>query len=855
MSQPNGHEYSENPGKDRKIREEIALLSKKSSPVRTGMFVDAIKRAFIDNLSFSLAKDQFTATERDKYLSLAYTVRDRLVKRWIHTQQQYHYHKAKRVYYLSMEFLIGRILGTNIINLGIYNECTKGMQELGIDVEELRELESDAGLGNGGLGRLAACYLSSMATLSIPAHGYGIRYEYGMFNQVIQNGQQVEKPDDWLTSGNPWEIARPESSCTVRYYGRVESHRREDRDCFEWVDTQDVVALPYDTPIPGYLNGVVNTLRLWSAKSTNEFDLAYFNDGDYVKACESKSMSENISKVLYPNDSATAGKELRLRQQYFFVAASIHDILRRFKTDTADLSLFPDKVAIQLNDTHPVTALVELMRVLIDEEGLDWLTAWGITVRTFAYTNHTILPEALETWDVSMLERLLPRHMQIIYEINYRFLRDVANRYPGDTERLGRMSIIQESPRKAVRMAHLAIVGSHSTNGVSKLHSELLKTRIFRDFVEFFPERFNCKTNGIEPRRWLRKANPALSDLITEAIGEDWVRDLDQLKKLVPFAQDPEFVKKWARVKRHNKARFARFVAESFCSPITVDAMFDVQVKRIHEYKRQLLNVLYLIHAYMQMKRDPNYAFVPKVSFFGGKAAPGYAMAKLVIRFINAVGNVINNDPQIDFRLKVIFLPNYRVSLAEKIFPASDLSEQISTAGMEASGTGNMKFSINGALTIGTLDGANIEIMEEVGRENIFIFGKTAEQVDAMRREGYNPRHYHETVPALQEILELIRCGFFSPENPRLFMPIYEHLLNQDTFFVMADFEDYVRCQNEVSKLYQDPDEWTRKCILNVANMGKFSSDRAVREYANEIWDVKPFDLSHPDERETEKNI
>lgn len=823
---------------------ELAQLMKSSSPIRTGMYVEAIKRAFVDNLHFGLAKDQFTATERDKYQSLALTIRDRLVERWISTQQQYHYRKTRRVYYLSLEFLIGRVLGTNIINLGIYNETARSMEELGYNLEEIRELENDAGLGNGGLGRLAACYLASMANLNIPAHGYGIRYEYGMFNQSIQNGQQVEMPDEWLVNGNPWELSRPEYTTNINFYGRVVTRKENGKEKFEWVDTEEVSAVPFDTPIPGYRNNIVNTLRLWSSKSTNEFDLKYFNDGDYVRACEDKATSENISKVLYPNDKDTAGKELRLKQQYFFIAASIHDIIRRFKTDCADMRRFHEYVCIQLNDTHPVLAIAELMRILIDDEGMDWLTAWGICEKTFAYTNHTILPEALETWSVDMLERLLPRHMQIIFEINYRFLRDVANRYPGDSAKLERMSIIQEGSSKRVRMAALAIVGSFSVNGVSELHTKILRGQTFREFDEFFPGRFNCKTNGIEPRRWLRKANPALSGLITSVIGEDWVRELDELKKLEPFAKDAAFCKKWQQVKSTNKAKFAKFVTENFGVAISPDAMFDIQVKRIHEYKRQLLNALYLIHSYIRIKKNPELDFVPKVAFFGGKAAPGYYMAKLIIRFINAVGSVINNDPQVGNKLKVVYLPNYRVSLAEKIFPASDLSEQVSTAGMEASGTGNMKFALNGALTIGTLDGANIEIKDEVGDDNIFIFGKNAKEIEELKNSNYNPMDYYHNVPGLKEVLDLIKCGFFSHDDPQLFMPIYDHLMNEDRFFIMADFEDYVNCHEKVSDLYRDKDAWTEKSIINVANMGKFSSDRAIREYADEIWKVKSFEIS-----------
>ncbi|MDD5496594.1 MAG: glycogen/starch/alpha-glucan phosphorylase, partial [Candidatus Omnitrophica bacterium] len=764
------------------------------------MTAKGITQSFKANLEYALAKDQYTATPYDDYTALAIAVRDRLVERWIATQQKYHDDNVKRVYYLSMEFLIGRLLSTNILNLGLTEEVKKALTNIGFNIDELAEYELDAGLGNAGLGRLAAWFLDSMATLGIPAHGYGIRYEYGIFNQKIINGYQVEFPDEWLRFGNPWEFARPEYTVKVRFYGHIRTfHDSQGKLHIEWFDTDDVLAVPYDIPVPGYKNDVVNTLRLWSAKSTEEFDLRYFNDGDYERAVYGKVFSENISKVLYPNDNISHGRELRLKQEYFFTAASIADILRRFKMENADIKNFPDKAAIQLNDTHPAISIVELMRILLDDENLDWNTAWDITVRTFAYTNHTIMPEALESWPVSLLEEMLPRHLQIIYEINMRFLQEVAIKFPGDLERLRRMSIIEEGEPKRIRMGHLSVVGSHSVNGVSELHSHLLKTHLFKDFYDIWPNKFNNKTNGITQRRWLKNANQKLSDLITEAIGDKWITNLYAIEKLLPLKDNASFRGKWQKIKRENKESLAGFIYKTTGIKVDPGSLFDIQVKRIHEYKRQLLFSFYIISEYLRVKKNPSAAYLPRTFIFSGKAAPGYFMAKLIIKFINSVSDIVNKDKDISDKLKVVFLENYRVSLAEKIFPASELSEQISTAGTEASGTGCMKFMVNGALTIGTFDGANIEISKAVGKDNIFIFGLKAEEILQIKAKGYNPQEYIERSPALKEIINLMRSNFFSHIEPGIFEPIIQSLTTVDQFFVCADFDSYCAMQNVVS--------------------------------------------------------
>jgi starch phosphorylase len=806
-----------------------------------GTRVEDFVMSFQNNLKYRLIKEPATSTDYDRYLSLGFAVRDRLVENWVATQDTYRSKKVKRVYYLSLEFLMGRTLGNSIVNLQVENKVSRAMEELGYNLEEIREVEIDAGLGNGGLGRLAACFIDSMATLAIPAYGYGIRYDYGIFRQKIVHGNQVEEPDEWLAFEHPWEKSRPEYRYRVKFGGHVvQRTNRSGKLVFDWVGTEDVLAVAYDMPIPGYGNKTVNNLRLWSAKATEEFELDFFNKGDYFAATSKKTASESISKVLYPNDNSAEGRELRLKQQFFFVTASIQDILRRFKREHDDLNELPDYAAIQLNDTHPTIAILELMRILLDEEGMDWEAAWEATHKVFAYTNHTLLPEALEKWSLNLFGRLFPRHLQIAQEINVRFLREVANHYPGDVDRLRRMSIFEEGHEPHIRMAYLAIVGSHSVNGVSALHTELLKTKVVPDFYDLFPERFNNKTNGITPRRWLKKCNTGLAELITSCIGEDWVKDLFQLKKLTKFADDKKFRAEWREVKKQNKEKLARLVAEEQRLAINVDSMFDVQVKRIHEYKRQLLDALHVIALYLRIKADPSAPFVPRTVFFGGKAAPGYFRAKLIIKFINSIADIVNRDPQIKGKLMVVFLPNYRVSLAERVIPATDLSEQISTAGKEASGTGNMKFALNGALTIGTLDGANVEIQDEVGPENIFIFGLKADEVEKIKHEGYRPSEYYEKSPELKAVMDLIASGFFSPENPGLFKPLFDSLMNEDEYLLMADFDAYVECQERVSQTYRDQEKWTKMAILNVAHMGKFSSDRTIQEYCDDIWKINP---------------
>ncbi|OFZ56529.1 MAG: glycogen phosphorylase [Bdellovibrionales bacterium RIFOXYC1_FULL_54_43] len=810
-----------------------------------------LQRSFTRHLQYTLVKDNFSATKADLYLALAYAVRDTLVEGWLETQQAYHRSDSKRVYYLSMEFLVGRTLGNALINTGLIDEWEKALKVLGIDAKDLLESEWDAGLGNGGLGRLAACFLDSMATMSLPAYGYGIRYEYGMFHQRIVGGCQSESPDSWLRYNNPWEFVRQEHLHKIQFQGRVIPYTDEQgAQRYSWVDTHEVMALAYDVPVPGYGNGIVNTMRLWSAKSTREFELESFNRGNYLGAVESKMRSENISKVLYPADHIAEGKELRLKQEYFLVSATIKDILGRFECSHKDFAILPQKVAIQLNDTHPTLAIPELMRVLLDDKRLPWDEAWQIAEKTFAYTNHTVLPEALERWPIGMLGYLLPRHLQIIYEINRRFLDQVASRFPGDHDRLRRMSIIGEDGEKNVRMAHLAIVGSHSVNGVSALHSEILKNELFRDFHELWPERFNNKTNGITQRRWLKHANRGLAELISSAIGKSWVTDLDELRKLRDLAEEPDFQQEWMEVKRANKRKLAAQIRRTNGVDVSSESMFDCQTKRIHEYKRQLLNVLHVITRYNRIRSNPGLNVAPRTVIFSGKAAPSYTMAKLIIQLVNSVGNVVNSDRRVGDLLKVVFLPNYNVSLGELIFPASDLSEQISTAGTEASGTGNMKFALNGALTIGTLDGANIEIMEEVGRENIFVFGHTADQVNEIKRRGYRPREYYERNPELKEALDMIANGAFSSGDQHLFRPIVESLLGRDTYLLLADYGAYIEAQDHVDQLYLQRHEWVRKSIANTAGMGKFSSDRTIAEYAREIWGIKPEKIDKLDRRE-----
>lgn len=802
----------------------------------------SLKHSFANRLIYSLGKDPITATHRDWFHTTAYAVRERLIERWMETMRSYYESDSKRVYYLSLEFLTGRLLANSLLNMGFYEECREALCDLELDVDRIRELETDAALGNGGLGRLAACFLDSMATMSLPGYGYGIRYEYGMFVQRIENGFQVEHPDTWLRYGNPWDFPRPEVLFSVKFGGRVVQFNDEQgRMHCHWIDTEDVMAMACDTPVPGYNTNTVNNMRLWTAKASRDFNLKYFNEGNYIKAVEDKNASENLSKVLYPDDTTTMGRELRLKQQYFFVCASLQDILRRYTKFHANMDMLPDKVAIQLNDTHPAIAIPELMRVLVDLHHLDWDHAWDITRRTFSYTNHTLMPEALETWPISLFEELLPRHLQIIFEINFRFLEGVRHCYPGDAERIKRMSIVDEAGGRRLRMAHLAIVGSHCVNGVSQIHTDLMKKTIFSDFEQCFPGRIINITNGITPRRWLNQANPDLSSLITSRIGKTWVSDLSELRKLAPLAEDANFREQFRTVKHENKKRLAELIKKRLKLTVDPASLFDVQIKRIHEYKRQLLNVLHIVTRYNRIKAGRSQDMVPRTVIFGGKAAPGYAIAKLIIKLIHSVGDIVNNDPAIGDALKVAFIPDYSVSNAEKIIPACDLSEQISTAGTEASGTGNMKLGLNGALTIGTLDGANIEMMEEVGLENIFIFGMNASEVVACRASGYNPWDVYHANAELRQALDMINGGYFSPDDPNRFRPIIDALTGQgDNFLLLADYESYIACQEQVDALYRDPAEWARRAILNVAGMGKFSSDRTIGEYAERIWGVKP---------------
>ena len=807
--------------------------------------VESFKTSFLDILGYRLGKHINSATKYDKFLSVAYSVMERVVERWIATQDTHKEVRPKRVYYLSMEWLLGRSLANSLINLGLYEIVREALAELGLELADVLENEADAGLGNGGLGRLAACFMDSMATLGIPVIGYGLRYEYGLFNQKITGGEQVETPDKWLALPNPWEVVRPEYILKVRFGGQTcPATNRDGGVCEQWTDGEEEQAMPYDMPIPGYRTGTVNTLRLWTARATDEFNLEYFNHGNYIQACEDQVAAENLTRVLYPSDQAFAGKELRLKQEYFLVAASLEDIILRFFKEWGFWRLLPDKVAIQLNDTHPSLAVPELMRILLDREGLDWETAWDLTVRTIAYTNHTMMPEALEEWPVSMLERILPRHLEIIYEINHHFLKRVASRYPGDVERLRRMSIIAEDGVKRVRMAHLAVVGSHSVNGVSAMHTQLVRETLLRDFVEFWPERFNNKTNGITPRRWLRLANPSLSELITAQIGEGWVKNLDELRQLEPLADDAGFRDAWRQARAQAKLPLLALAQHDYGIALPTDMLFDVQVKRIHEYKRQLLFALDIIATYLRLKETPQEITVPRLCLFGGKAAPGYERAKRIIHLIGNMADMINHDPQTKDFLRVHFLPNYRVSLAEKLIPAADLSEQISMAGMEASGTSNMKFALNGALTIGTLDGANVEMLEEVGAENIFIFGHTAEEIRAIKADGYSPSAIVAASPLLQQALHLLRCDFFCASDPGTFHPLYDDLLNVDYFFTLGDFADYQAAQERVSAAFLDPERWTRMSILNVARSGKFSSDRTIAEYAREIWHAAPIPVA-----------
>ena len=808
---------------------------------------DGLLESMANHIEFSQCKNRYTAEDFDIFRSFALSIRDRLVEFWNDTQQTYHKKKCKQVYYLSLEYLIGRSLKNNLLNLGISDAGEEAIQKIGYDLEEIQELEHDAGLGNGGLGRLAACFLESMATLELPAHGYGIRYEFGIFKQQFENGAQVEAPDNWLEEGYPWEIPRWEVVYPVHFFGQVkEIINKKGKSKRVWVETEEVVAMAYDVPIAGYGNHTVNNLRLWSAKPSKSFDFQLFNSGDYIQAVEETQRSGTISKVLYPNDQGFSGKELRLKQQYFFVAASLQDILRRFKTHSENFESFPDHVAIQLNDTHPSIAIPELMRIFVDEEDLEWEEAWSITTRVFAYTNHTVLPEALERWSVDLMGRLLPRHLEIIYQINDLFLESVKEQFPNDSDLLRRISFIEENDHKQIRMPYLSIVGSHTINGVAELHTELLKTTVFKDFYKLFPERFQNKTNGITPRLWLRNVNPELSKIITAKIGDGWITELQQLRQLEAFADDPEFQQSWRSVKRLKKEQLANWLKQNSGISIDPESLFDVQIKRIHEYKRQLLNILHVIYLYNQILEHPELPFVSRTFLFGGKAAPGYYMAKLIINLANDVARVVNHDPAMQDRLKVVFVPNYNVSVAEKMIPATDISQHISTAGTEASGTGNMKFILNGALILGTMDGANIEIAEEVGAENIFTFGMSSDEVSSLAKSGYNPRVSYQHNPGLREALSMINTGYFNRDKPHLYNDLYNSLVFDDKYMLLEDFASYVECQQRVIKTWQDPEIWTRMSILNTAASGKFSSDRTIAEYARDIWKLKPVTVELP---------
>jgi glycogen phosphorylase len=806
---------------------------------RTGNRVDTLKRAILDNLYYIAAKTPENATERDYFTAVAYTVRDRILAGWIKTLESYTRHDVRVVCYLSAEFLMGPYLANNLLNLGLEEPIRQACAELGLDLDKIGEQESEPGLGNGGLGRLAACYLDSMATLGVPAIGYGIRYEFGIFQQTIRDGWQVELTDYWLRNGNPWEIRRPQACVDVHFGGHTEtSVDASGAYRIRWVPQTTVKGVPYDTPLPGYRSGIVNDLRLWRSEAPESFYFERFNSGDYSGAVAGKVFAENISKVLYPNDEEIQGKELRLQQQYFFTSCALQDMIRIHLNAGRTLHNFHEKWAVQLNDTHPSIGVAELMRLLIDEHGLEWDKAWEITSHTFSYTNHTLLPEALERWPLSLFASLLPRHLEIIYEINARFLDLVHKHFEGDEARVGRMSIIDEHGEKFVRMANLACVGSHRINGVAALHTQLLEKEVLHDFYQLWPEKFLNVTNGVTPRRWIAVSNPEQSQLMTRRIGSDWIGNLDELGRLDQYAHDAAFRAEWRNAQREVKIRLSHYILDQTGVQVDADSMFDTQVKRIHEYKRQHLSVLHIITLYLRLKNRPSLELAPRTFLFGGKAAPGYAMAKLIIRLINSVAEVVNGDPQMKHRLKVVFVPNYNVTLGQKIYPAADLSEQISTAGKEASGTGNMKFAMNGALTIGTLDGANIEIRDAVGHDNFFLFGLTTEQVEARLAEGYHPRSIYESNPFLRETIDALAAGHFSRGDKEIFRPLIDQLLNRDPYLLFADYQSYIDAQDHVGETYRDYEKWSRMSILNVAHMGKFSSDRAIREYSANIWRV-----------------
>lgn len=804
---------------------------------------ESMKESILNHLRFTLARHSESATKDEWWTATCMAVRDRLLDRFMKTQEVHHKKKVRRAYYLSLEYLMGRLLINNLHNAGLFEQTRDALTDLGQDFTAIADEEADMGLGNGGLGRLAACFLDSLATLDLPAIGYGIHYEFGLFRQEFKDGHQIEHPDVWMEKGCPWEVMRPNFSQKVQLYGRVE-HKMDSKGIFKpkWVDYKLIEGVPYDIGIVGYGGETVNFLRLWDSKSTQEFDLDIFNDGGYVEAVREKAMGETISKVLYPNDSTENGKELRLVQQYFFVSCSLKDIIRRFQANHSDWSEFKDYNALQLNDTHPAIAIPELMRLLIDEYGLEWDAAWDITSSVCNYTNHTLLPEALEKWSVPLFEKVLPRHLELIYEINSRFLQDVVEaKWPGDGAKKAELSIIEEGNPKMVRMAYLSVVGSTKVNGVAALHTDLLKKNLFATFHELYPNKLINMTNGITPRRWLLACNPGLSELITEKVGSDWPKDLDKLQAISKFADDAKFQKRFMDIKHANKQAFADFVLADSGTVISPDALFDVQIKRLHEYKRQHLNVLHILTLYRRLLNDPTYEMNPRVFIFGAKAAPGYALAKNIIRAINKIAEKVNNDPRINGKIKIVFPQNYRITMAEKMIPAADLSEQISTAGKEASGTGNMKLSLNGALTIGTLDGANVEIGEEVGDENIFIFGNTVEQVDEINAKGYNPYDYYNGNWELKAVIDWLRSDYFTPGEHDAFAPLCSSWLEGgDPYLCLADYADYVRAQEDVDKAFSDKKRWAKMAILNTARMGKFSSDRTISEYAKQIWKLKP---------------
>jgi len=807
--------------------------------------IEQIKRNFFRNLINVQGKFPALATTYDYYMALSYTVRDMLMARWVGTANEYTKSHSRTVSYLSAEFLMGPHLASNLLNLGLTEEVRQAMAGLGLKLDELIAEEPEPGLGNGGLGRLAACFLDSLASLEIPSLGYGIRYEFGIFEQLIVDGWQVEKTDKWLFRGNPWELVRPEWSVEIKLGGHTESYvDPRGRQRVNWIPGWIVKGVPYDTPILGYRNNTANTLRLWQAVAPESFNFGRFNQGDYYGAVEEKVASENLTKILYPNDGTLQGKELRLAQQYFFVSCSLQDMLRIMKVQHVKLEYFHEKFAVQLNDTHPAIAIAELMRLLVDENNMEWDTAWHVTQNTFAYTNHTLLPEALECWPVDMMGHLLPRVLEIIFHINHHFLDKIRSEFMSDIQRVASMSLIGEGDSRTVRMAHLACAGSYAINGVAALHTELLKQEVLKDFYGLWPTKFSNKTNGVTPRRWLALCNPRLSKVITDVIGDQWVRDLSELRKLESSIDNPNFLSLWQDAKRLNKHEFAVNLYSRTGVGIDPESIFDVQVKRIHEYKRQHLNILYIISLYQRLKTDPHFDFHPRTFIFAGKAAPGYHLAKMIIKLINSVANVVNRDHSTKDFLKVVFVPNFNVTNGHPIYASAEVSEQISTAGKEASGTGNMKFAMNGALTIGTLDGANIEIREEVGAENFFLFGNTTEQVNALWQQGYKPYDYYENNPAIKQAIDLINTGFFSHGDPDMFRDLTNNLLYSDPFQVLADFESYRLCQDKIDAAYRDSIRWQQMSVLNTARSGKFSSDRTINEYCNDIWKVKPVPIA-----------